>query len=345
MPALRFALFGTGDFGPQFSRYIGEVGQLVAVSEPDPQRLAAFVEQTGLELAQYTDHQSLLAGTDCDAVAITSPNHTHCEIAVAAAGAGKHVYCEKAMANTVPECWQMVRACREAGVRLMVGHKRRLRPPWARMIELKETLGRPLAITSCAYHDARQYDHAGWWTRRDGCGGLFPIIGVHIIDWMRGLCGDVATVRAVAPPVVDTRYDFPDTTHLTLTFTEGAVATLTASLVFPPWKFREAGGPIVLFEGGGLRFEPQMDYLDLFWQHRDEPTLHHERFDDLGFDHAYRLELGDFVKWIDNAENRGCLGWEEGLRCVEVMEAADRSAAAGGELITLPLYPDLEDEV
>ena len=102
MPPLRFALFGTGDFGPQFSRYIGEVGQLVAVSEPDSNRLAAFVEQTGLDLDQYTDHQSLLDGTDCDAVAITSPNHTHREIAVAAAGAGKHVYCEKAMANTVP---------------------------------------------------------------------------------------------------------------------------------------------------------------------------------------------------------------------------------------------------
>ncbi len=343
MSNLRFALFGTGDFGPQFSQYISEIGTLVAVSEPSSDRLAAFREQTGLSLEEYVDHESLLAGTECDAVAITSPNHTHRDIAVAAAEAGKHVYCEKAMANTVPDCWDMVRACREAGVQLMVGHKRRLRPPWARMIELKETLGAPLAITSCAYHDARPYDHAGWWTRRDGCGGLFPVIGVHIIDWMRGLCGDVATVRAVAPPVVDSRYDFPDTTHLTITFQQGAVATLTASLVFPPWRFREAGGPIVLYEQGGCRFEPQMDFLDLFWQHRDEPELKHERFDDLGFDHAYRLEVADFVTSIAQPGYRGCLGWEEGLRCVEVMEAADRSAAAGGELIELPLYPELED--
>ena len=76
---------------------------------------------------------------------------------------------------------------------------------------------------------------------------------------------------------------------------------------------------------------------------RDDPTLHHERFDDLGFDHAYRLELGDFVKGIEDPEYRGCLGWEEGLRCVEIMEAADRSAVSGGELISLPVYPELED--
>jgi predicted dehydrogenase len=341
---LRFAVFGAGDFGPQFAGYIAELGDVVALSEPNPDARARFGEITGLEVSEYDDHQSLIAAEKIDVVAITSPNFTHREIALAGARAGCHVYCEKAMANTVPECWEMVRACREAGVRLMVGHKRRLRPPWARMIELKEQLGAPLAITSCAYHDARQYDHQGWWTRRDACGGLLPVIGVHIVDWMRAMCGDVATVRAVSPPQVDTRYDFPDTMHVTLTFHSGAVATLAASLVFPPWKFREAGGPIVMFENGGLRFEPFMDHLDISWQHREDPTLHHERFDDLGFDHAYRLELGDFVKGIDDPGYRGCLGWEEGLRCVEIMEAADRSAVAGGELISLPLYPELEDE-
>ena len=197
---LRFAVFGAGDFGPQFSGYIAELGDVVALSEPNPEARDRFGEITGLEVPGYDDHQSLIDAEEIDVVAITSPNFTHRDIAVSAAQAGCHVYCEKAMANTVPECWEMVRACREAGVRLMVGHKRRLRPPWARMIELKEQLGAPLAITSCAYHDARQYDHQGWWTRRDACGGLLPVIGVHIIDWMRAMCGDVATVRRGTSP-------------------------------------------------------------------------------------------------------------------------------------------------
>ena len=338
---LRFALFGAGDFGPYFAPYVNEVAELVAVCEPNRQARTHFAEQTGLRLAEFDDHRRLLAEADVDAVAITSPNFTHKEIAVAAARAGKHVYCEKAMAGTVADCWEIARACESAGVRLMVGHKRRLRPPWARMIQLQERLGPALAITSCAYYDARPYDHRGWWTRRAECGGTLPVIGVHIVDWMRAMCGDVATVRALAAPQVDSRYDFPDTLHVSLQFHSGAVATLNVSMVYPLLRFRESGGPLAICANGAMRFVPFMEHLDLYWQHRDDPKPQLERFDDLGFDHAYRQELGDFVRWIEEGAEP-CLSWREGLRCVEVMEAAHRSADQNGEVIPLPLYPELE---
>ena len=340
---LRFALIGTGDFGRHFAPYITEVAELVAVCDPDPDSRAEFAGQMQPELPVFDDHESLLDSVDVDAVAITSPNFTHKDIAVAAANRGRHVYCEKAMACNVPECWEMVQACESAGVRLMVGHKRRLRPPWARMMQLRKTLGRPLAITSCAYHDARSYGFPGtWWSRRDKSGGTLPLIGVHIIDWMRAMCGDVATVRALAAPQIESGYEFPDTLHVQLTFLSGAVASLNVSLSCPPIKFREAGGPVVVCENGGMRFVPHLDHLDLHWQHQDDPEPEIERFDDLGFDHAYRRELGDFVRWI-TSDTQSCLTWEEGLRCVEVMEAAHRSADENGTIITLPLYPELEN--
>ena len=337
---LRFALIGTGDFGPHFAPYINEVAELVAVCDPNPESRTHFKEQTGLDLPEFDHHDKLLTEIDVDAVAITSPNFTHKEIAVAAARAGKHVYCEKAMANSVPECWEMVKACDDGGVRLMVGHKRRLRPPWGRMIELRKQLGAPLAITSCTYYDARPYDHQGWWTQRDRCGGTLPVIGVHIVDWMRGMCGDVVNVRAMASPQVDPRYDFPDTLHVSLAFQSGAVATLNVSMVYPLLKFRESGGPMVISENGGMRFVPFMEHLDLYWQHRDDAEPTFERFDDLGFNHAYRQEFGDFIRWIID-DTEPCLTWREGLRCVEVMEAAHRSADENGTVISLPLYPEL----
>ena len=338
---LRFALFGAGDFGPQFAHYIQEVAELVAVCDPQPQARERFVRQTGLRLPDFEHPERLLAEMDLDAVALTSPNFTHKDIAVAAARAGKHVYCEKAMANSVPDCWAMVRACEAAGVRLMVGHKRRLRPPWARMIELRDRLGPVVAITACLYFDARPYNHRGWWTKEALCGGILDVAGVHTIDWMRAMCGDVANVRALAGPQVDPRYDFPDTLHVALQFHAGAVASLSVSLVYPPWKFREAGGPVVVCREGGMRFEPFLDHIDLYSQHRTDAAPHHERFDDLGFDHAYRKELGDFVSWITEGREP-CLTWREGLRCVEVMEAAHRSARQNGAVIPLPLYPELE---
>ena len=91
-----------------------------------------------------------------------------------------------------------------------------------------------------------------------------------------------------------------------------------------------------------MRFLPHLEHLDLWWQHHRDPEPQFEHFDDLGFDHAYRQELGDFVRWITNG-TRPCLTWKEGLRCVEVMEAAHRSAEDNGAVITLPLYPDLEN--
>jgi predicted dehydrogenase len=340
---LRVGLIGTGDFGPHFAPYINEVADLVAICDPNPQSRARFVEQTELRLPEFDRHEQLLAEVDIDAVVIASPNFTHKEIAVAAAERGKHVFCEKAMATSVPDCWEMVRACEKSGVRLMVGHKRRLRPPWGRMIQLREQLGHVVSITSCAYYDARPYDHQGWWTRRDQCGGTLPVIGVHIVDWMRAMCGDVVTVHALAAPQVDPRYDFPDTLHVSLQFASGAIATLNVSTVYPLLKFREAGGPLVICEHGGMRFVPFMEHLDLYFQHRDDAEPRSERFDDLGFNHAYRQEFGDFVRWIVD-QSAPCLTWREGLRCVEVMEAALRSADEHGSVITLPLYPELEND-
>ena len=235
----------------------------------------------------------------------------------------------------------MVRACDKAGVRLMVGHKRRLRPPWARMIELKKELGEVIAITSCQYYDARPYQLGGWWTRSVQSGGLLDIADVHILDWMRAMCGDIETIRASSPPQLDGRFDFPDTIHVELRFRSAAVASLNASLAYPLLKFREAGGPLVICRNGGIRFVPFMDHLNVYWQHTNDTEPHHERFDDLGFDHAYRLELGDFVRWIQDG-SEPCLTWREGLRCVEGIEAAHRSAAENGTIIRMPLYPELE---
>ncbi len=340
---LRFGLIGTGDFGPFFAPHINAVAEVVAVCDPSEAARAKFFQHTSLQIPEFDNHEQLLSEIDVDAVAITSPNFTHRDIAISAAAAGKHVYCEKAMATSVPDCWQMVRACEQAGVRLMVGHKRRLRPPWGRMIELREQLGSVTSITSCAYHDARPYDHQGWWTREEQCGGTLPVIGVHIIDWMRAMCGDVATVRALAAPQIDSRYDFPDTLHVSLQFQSGSIATLNVSMVYPLLKFRESGGPLVVCQQGGMKFVPFMDHLDLYWQHRDQKESNLERFDDLGFNHAYRQELGDFVRWITDGTDP-CLTWRAGLRCVEVIEAAQLSAKQNGTVISLPLYPKLEFE-
>ena len=69
-------------------------------------------------------------------------------MAIAAAEAGKHIFCEKPMAMNVAECYAMIEAAEANGVKLMVGHKRRLRPQYAKMAEIVrgQRYGRPLAV-------------------------------------------------------------------------------------------------------------------------------------------------------------------------------------------------------
>ncbi|MFN7992424.1 MAG: Gfo/Idh/MocA family oxidoreductase [Bryobacteraceae bacterium] len=108
---VRFGIFGAGDFGPSFSKYIGEVADVVAVCDPSPASIERFRTHTGWDLPSYSHPEDLLSREQIDAAAILSPNFTHRDITVAAAQRGLHVYCEKAMAVSVPDCWDMVRAC------------------------------------------------------------------------------------------------------------------------------------------------------------------------------------------------------------------------------------------
>lgn len=344
---LRVGIIGIGNFAPFLAPYISQTMDVVAISSLglSEDNRANFVKETGLEVQGFDNHENMMDEVELEAVFITGPNFVHLEHTLAAAERGLHVFCEKAMETTVPHCWEMVRACQKAGVRLMVGHKRRLRPPWARMIELKKNLGEVLAITDCGYFDSRPYNFPTWWRRREQSGGTLMLSGVHVIDWMRAMCGDVAEVRAVGAPQIDSSYDYPNTLHTTMTFKSGAVCTLTISIFYPPWKFRQSGGPIIVCREGGMRLVPDIDHIDLFWQHNDDKEARLERFDDLGFDHAFSLECGDFTSWVKDEHFKPCLKWEEGLRCVEVMEAAHRSAEAGGKVIKLPLYPELEPNV
>ena len=340
----RFALVGCGDFGKHLAGYAVEQAELAALCDPDAGNLAATAQALAKDVPRYGDYRELLRRERLDAVLVTAANHVHAAIVVAAAEAGVYVFCEKAMARTVRECWDMVAACRRHDVKLMVGHKRRLRSPWARMVELTADalLGPPLSITVAQYTDDRPYGFFDtWWADPARGGGFFHMHGVHVIDWFRAMCGAARDVHAVCGPQHDPRYGFRDILHATYRFHSGAVATITGGLSFPLHAFRESQGPWGECRHGGFKLVPALDHIDLYWQRLDAPAAEHERFDDLGFDHAYRREIGDFFRWIGSGAEP-CLTWMEGLRCVEMMEGAYRSAQQDGRVVEFPLHPELE---
>ena len=336
---IRFALVGCGSFG----RYIGPFADglpalsLEAVCDPSEECRELAKGMIGREVPAFETLEECLAraGEGIDAVMLTSPNGVHCEQAVAAAEAGKHVFCEKPMAIDTAECRRMVDAAEAAGVKLVVGHKRRLRPPFVRAKELALSgeLGEPVAIQLSTWHYYQ--DIPDWWLRREQCGGLLHRVGVHDVDFMRAVLGDVDVVTAFGVKDVTGEADYDECLTLSMRFRSGAIGSLQAGFRFGPLHFRESCAPWIQCTKGGVRVATFGDHIDVFWG-PDPDHLEHERFDDLGQEAAYRAELMGFAEWILEGKTP-VLSWEEGLRCVEVMEAAYRSAAQDGAAVSLPL--------
>lgn len=130
MPSpLSFGLIGAGWIGSFHAETLASRlpnTRLAAVADPVPGAAEKF---SGARV--YQDPLELIADPEVQAVAICSPATSHAELVVAAAQAGKHVFCEKPMALTLEDADRAIDAARTAGVALQVGFNRRFADDFA----------------------------------------------------------------------------------------------------------------------------------------------------------------------------------------------------------------------
>src|SRR4051794_40375608 len=110
------ALIGCGSFAEDVVAILAQLpeARIVAVCDERPDAAEAFGARLGVPC--FTDLDRLLVESDAQAAIIMTPHATHCALTVAAARAGRHVFCEKAMAVNVAECYAMIEAARSHGV-------------------------------------------------------------------------------------------------------------------------------------------------------------------------------------------------------------------------------------
>lgn len=141
--------------------------RFVAVADiwPYHQEYAAnILKKYDQVVATYEDYRDMLTKEKhLDAVLIATPDWVHAEQTIACLKAGKHVYCEKEMSNTIEGAKAMVQAARETGKLLQIGHQRRSNPRYwhaLKMIEKDKVCGR---ITHCngQWNRSRRFD-LGW---------------------------------------------------------------------------------------------------------------------------------------------------------------------------------------
>ncbi len=88
----------------------------------------------------YKNFDSIVNNKDIDIVYVVLPNSMHAEYTIRAAQAGKHVICEKPMANNVEDCKKMINACKQAGKKLSIGYRLYFDPFHNKMMELGQHL-------------------------------------------------------------------------------------------------------------------------------------------------------------------------------------------------------------
>src|SRR5690349_23418466 len=122
------ALVGLGWWGRMMLRMAGESGKLRIVSAIDPNPASeALAREHGVPHA--AELGAALADPSVKAVILCTPHSLHARQIVAAAAAGKHVFCEKPLCLTRVDAARAIEACRAAGLVLGIGHERRFEPP------------------------------------------------------------------------------------------------------------------------------------------------------------------------------------------------------------------------
>jgi predicted dehydrogenase len=174
--------------------------RMTAVAGRDDAKVRAAAAQLGWERT-YTDWRELVAADDIDVVDICTPGDSHCEIALAALAAGKHVLCEKPLANSVAEAREMVAAAetaRASGVRSMAGFNYRRVPAVAFLKQLIAggRLGTVRHVRAVYLQDwivDPQFPLV-WRLQKEKSGsGALGDIGSHIVDLTQFVTGQSVT--------------------------------------------------------------------------------------------------------------------------------------------------------
>lgn len=221
----------------------------------------------------YTSLGQLLAHDEVDAIDICLPTYLHGKFTVQAAEAGKHVFCEKPMALTLAETDEMIRACSDAGVELMIGHCIRFWPEYALLKQLTAggSLGKLLSINLTRYGAFPTWSSENWLSDPSKAGGGVLDMHIHDTDFVLYLLGEPDSLQSWG--TVDERG--PSQVFTTMTYGK-TIAHLEGGWNFPtgtPFKhaFRaifERGaaimdaGPMSIYEDGKDSVVPEFPKME-----------------------------------------------------------------------------------
>ncbi|MBU0519088.1 Gfo/Idh/MocA family oxidoreductase [bacterium] len=236
---LRYGIIGFGRFArrriiPAFQQITDS--SITAIQKRKPGEAAIEAESLGISTG-YDSYEELLADSAVDVVYITSANHDHTEHAIASAKAGKHVLCEKPLANTPAACEKIIAACAQAGVKLMVAQTLRYSAP---VMLLKQwisagKLGKISSARACFTYLLETSPRSWIRDKQMAGGGPLADLGVHCIDTLRYLSGTVREAVGFTSPKGQEN-DIELSAEGLLHFEDGVTGSFFCSYQTPYWN-------------------------------------------------------------------------------------------------------------
>jgi predicted dehydrogenase len=337
---MNFGVIGAGVVGRlRASTVLGNHStRLVAVADSDGGAAARAAEGRARTEA---DWRSLVDDKTIEAIIISTPVHLHEEMAVAALEHGKHVLCEKPLANSVTACRRILEAAGTAQRILAVGFNHRYYPALRFVKDAVDagTLGRLDHVRVFGGHDGLSNFRADWmYQSRFSGGGAMMDVGIHMTDLARHLVGEIDEVYGVASENIWKVPGSEDNAVAIMKSPDGVPVFYQAT--WTEWKgyrsYIEAYGELgmvrgyyapmfnllVTHERPGARRRRQFKFYPSAivrekvkgWQ---STTLA-----------SFTEELQDFVDMIAGKRVRLADGWA-GLRAVEIAHAVYQSTAEG----------------
>ena len=194
------------------------------------EKRAKFAAKYGCKAAP--SYAAILEDRTIEAIVNTTPNNVHLETTRLAAAAGKHVFLDKPIANTIAEAQAITDACRKSGVVLAIGYQRRRESQfrWMRRQIDDGVFGRLVNAEANISRDRLgKIDLSSWRYTAEGMpGGVMLQIGVHYTDVLEYLLGPVKAVSGSLAHLV-LPGDNPDVASLILEHESGALSTVNAS--------------------------------------------------------------------------------------------------------------------
>lgn len=332
---LGWAIVGLGKFATQ--QLIPSFGEckrskLVALVSGDRGKAERIARQYGVNpknIYNYQNYDTIRNNPEVDVIYIVLPNGMHAEYTIRGAQAGKHIMCEKPMANTVEECQAMIDACRKAGRKLMIAYRAQYEPYNLAAIAIargpQKQLGKLKAIVADHGRILDPSDPADRWRmdKKLAGGGSLVDIGIYSLQAARYITGEepveISAMMYSTPN--DPRFrEVEENVNFILRFPSGVLANCTSSYGYSDVKrYRVFGAD------GYLELDPATDY----YEHRLKIGLKDKTEErQIQEKNQFALEIDHLSECVMQNKTTQTPG-EEGLQDVKLMRLIYEAARTG----------------